>query len=167
MINIPSLKVTMVKTEKIIPYIKNSKKHPAEQIEKISNSILEFGFRQPLIIRSLDNPELISGHGRLLAAKRLGMLEVPVLFASDLSDVQIKAFRIADNRVSESEWDEIFLKEEILSLKDDEFDTEMTGFTDDELSKIGKKTVSFEIKEKEYDENIKTDQTCPKCGYKW
>lgn len=106
----------------IKPYKKNAKKHPTEQVEHIANSIREFGFRQPLVVDK-DNV-LVIGHGRLLAAKRLGMSEVPVVKADDLTDEQIKALRLADNKTNESEWDFSLLSAEI----EDILDIDMTKF---------------------------------------
>ena len=106
-----SLTVEYVAVSDIKPYKKNAKKHPAEQVEFIANSIREFGFRQPLVVDR--NNVLVIGHGRLLAAKKLGMTEVPVVKADDLTDEQIKALRLADNKTNESEWDVDLLSAEI------------------------------------------------------
>lgn len=90
-------------TKDLIPYSKNAKKHPAEQVRLIANSIREFGFQQPLVVDR--NNVVVIGHGRLLAAKRLKIEEVPVVVADELSDEQIRALRLADNSVAESDWD--------------------------------------------------------------
>lgn len=103
-------------------YSKNAKKHPADQVEHIANSIREFGFRQPLVIDK-DNV-LVIGHGRLLAAKKLGLDTVPCVRADDLTDEQIKALRLADNKTNESEWDFGLLDGEL----DDIFDIDMERF---------------------------------------
>lgn len=95
-------------------YAKNAKKHPEEQIKAIANSIKEFGFRQPLVLDK--NMEIIVGHGRLAAAKLLGMTTVPVVMADDLTEEQVKAFRLADNKTNESDWDFGLLAEEISDL---------------------------------------------------
>ena len=84
-------------------YEKNAKKHPQEQIDRIAKSIQDFGWRQNLLIDK-DNVVII-GHGRLLAARQLGLQAVPCMRVEDLSSEQIKALRLADNRVAESEWD--------------------------------------------------------------
>lgn len=103
-------------------YSRNAKKHPAEQVEHIANSIREFGFRQPLVIDK-DNV-LVIGHGRLLAATKLGLDSVPCVRADDLTDEQIKALRLADNKTNESEWDFDLLGGEL----DDIFDIDMSEF---------------------------------------
>ena len=106
----------------IKPYKQNAKKHPADQVEHIANSIREFGFRQPLVIDK-DNV-LVIGHGRLLAAKKLGIAEVPCVRADDLTEEQIKALRLADNKTNESEWDFDLLGGEL----DDILDIDMSQF---------------------------------------
>lgn len=116
------LKIEYLPVGSLKPYKKNAKKHPAEQIEHIANSIREFGFRQPLVIDK-DNV-LVIGHGRLLAAKKLGLDTVPCVRAGDLTEVQIKALRLADNKTNESEWDFDILGGEL----DDIFDIDMSEF---------------------------------------
>lgn len=112
----------------IKPYSKNAKKHPAEQVEHIANSIREFGFKQPLVIDK--DGVLVIGHGRLLAAKRLGMTEVPCVRADDLTDEQIKALRLADNKTNESEWDNGLLNIELDDITN--IDMGLFGFVFDE-----------------------------------
>lgn len=116
------LKIEYLPVGSLKPYEKNAKKHPAEQVEHIANSIREFGFRQPLVIDK-DNV-LVIGHGRLLAAKKLGLDTVPCVRADDLTDEQIKALRLADNKTNESEWDFDLLGGEL----DDIFDIDMEQF---------------------------------------
>lgn len=110
------MQITYKSTKDIKAYEKNAKKHPKEQVEYIANSITEFGFKIPIIIDS--NNVIVAGHGRLLAAKKLGLKEVPCIIADDLTPEQIKAFRLADNKVAESDWDNDLLGEELLDLKD-------------------------------------------------
>lgn len=103
-------------------YSRNAKKHPTDQVEHIANSIREFGFRQPLVIDKEN--VLVIGHGRLLAAKKLGLDTVPCVRADDLTDEQIKAFRLADNKVAESDWDMDLLGDEL----DEILDIDMSDF---------------------------------------
>ena len=105
------------------PYAKNAKKHPDEQVDKIARSIKEFGFKQPIVVDKKN--VVIIGHGRLLAAKRLGLLEVPVVVADDLTPEQVNALRLADNKVAESPWDDALVFEE---LQDITLDMEQFGF---------------------------------------
>jgi DNA modification methylase len=118
----------MISIDWIKPYAKNTKKHPENQINKIMESIKAFGFKQPILVNNFTDNVLVAGHGRLLAAQKLGLSEVPAISCEDLSETQIKAFRIADNRVAESEWDMDLLKDEFIDLKSLNFDLSLTGF---------------------------------------
>jgi len=123
------MEIKMVKVADIVPYENNAKKHPAEQVEHIANSIKEFGFRQPLV---LDRENVVVvGHGRLLAAQKLGMDEVPAICADDLSETQINALRLADNKTNESDWDEDELADEMRELQEF-FDMGAFGFDEPE-----------------------------------
>lgn len=110
------------------PYPQNAKKHPDNQVEFIANSIREFGFRQPLVIDK--DGVVVIGHGRLLAAKKLGLETVPCILADDLTDAQIKALRLADNKTNESEWDLEPLNIELSELMLD-YDMSQFGFIDE------------------------------------
>ena len=116
------MQIIEININDIQPYAKNAKKHPEQQVTHIANSIREFGFRQPLVIDK-DNI-LVIGHGRLEAAKRLGYDTVPCVRADDLTEDQIKALRLADNKTNESDWDFDFLDLEI----DDITDIDMSQF---------------------------------------
>ncbi|MBO8181069.1 MAG: site-specific DNA-methyltransferase [Archaeoglobus sp.] len=128
------LKIEHVPLDKIIPYVNNPKKHPEEQIKKIASSILEFGFKVPIIVDK--DYVIIVGHGRYEAAKRIGLKEVPVIVADDLSPAQVKAFRIADNKVAESDWDLDALAAELAQLKEIDYDLELTGYDEDEIKEL-------------------------------
>lgn len=127
------MNIQQISINDLKPYPQNAKKHPAEQVEHIANSIREFGWQQPIVVDK-DNVVVI-GHGRLLAAKKLGLKQVPVVKADGLSEQQIKALRIADNKLNESIWDSDLLK---FDLKDIIGDIDMTdfGFGDFELSSL-------------------------------
>ena len=107
------------------PYKKNAKKHDKKQVEQIANSIKEFGFTQPVIIDS--NNEVVAGHGRILGAKKAGLKEVPTVCLEELTEEQIKAYRLVDNKLNESEWDKKTLKEELDELYNS-FSMEDFGF---------------------------------------
>lgn len=141
-----TLKIEYLSKEELKPYVNNAKLHPAEQIEHIANSIREFGFRQPLVIDK-DNV-LVIGHGRLLAAKKLGIAEVPCVRADDLTDEQIKALRLADNKTNESEWDFDLLGGEL----DDILDIDMSQFGFD----VSVEEEPAEIVEDEIPEEVET-----------
>ena len=123
------MKVEEMKLSDLKPYEKNPRKND-RAVEPVANSIKEFGFRVPLVIDK-DNV-IVTGHTRYKAAKKLGLKTVPCIKADDLSDEQIKAFRLADNKVGEiSEWDTELLDlecEELLANSD--IDLELFGFTD-------------------------------------
>lgn len=156
------LKIEYLPVGSLKPYERNAKKHPAEQIEHIANSIREFGFRQPLVIDK-DNV-LVIGHGRLLAAKKLGLDTVPCVRAGDLTEDQIKALRLADNKTNESEWDFDFLGGEL----DDIFEIDMSEFGFDLEEEI-KPYIGDGVKE--YDPEDFSDEKfkceCPRCGFKF
>lgn len=114
--------IEFIKVSDLHPYEKNAKKHPADQVEHIANSIKEFGFQQPLVIDK-DNV-LIIGHGRLLASKKLKLEYVPCVRADNLTEEQVKALRLADNKTNESEWDIGFLGTEL----DDIINIDMSDF---------------------------------------
>ena len=119
--------IVYLRPDELKPYKKNAKKHPDDQVDHIANSIREFGFRQPIVVDA-DNVVVI-GHGRLLAAKKLGLDAVPVVRADDLTEAQIKALRLADNKTNESEWDFGLLDAELVDLALD-FDMADFGFDD-------------------------------------
>jgi DNA modification methylase len=120
--------------EDLIPYAKNSRTHSPEQTAQIAASIREFGFTNPVLIGS-DN-DIIAGHGRVLAARKLGLVEVPCIRLGYLTDAQKRAYVIADNKLAlNAGWDEELLKIELAGLRDDDgFDLGLTGFSEDELS---------------------------------
>jgi len=115
-------------------YPTNARKHSKEQIEQVACSITEFGFLNPVLIDQ--NSEIIAGHCRVLAAKKLGMKSVPTLTISHLNDAQVRAYRLADNKLVEnSTWNEELLRLELLELATDDitFDIEVTGFSTTEI----------------------------------
>ena len=124
------LKIVYKRVDEIIPYVNNPRKISQNAIDNVASSIKNFGFKVPIIIDK-DN-EIVAGHTRILAAKKLGMEEVPCIVADDLTDTQVKAFRIADNKTAEfSEWDFDLLEVELEGLGD-----EFTGFDIDELGEL-------------------------------
>ncbi len=123
------MNIQEINIDDLIPYHNNPRKNQA--IEKVADSIKEFGFQQPIVVDK--NMVVIVGHTRLLGAKKLGLGKVPIVIA-DLSDAKAKAYRIADNRVNEdSAWDNQLLQEELNKLLDFDVDLNITGFTNDEL----------------------------------
>ena len=126
------MKVQIVKIDKIIPYINNPRKN--QNVDKVANSIKEFGFRQPLVVDKDYN--IIVGHTRFQAAKQIGLKEVPIHIAN-LNKDQLKAYRIADNRVNqESEWDYQLLHNELKDLINEDYNMFTLGFEGLELENI-------------------------------
>jgi hypothetical protein len=123
---------TRVAVDKLIPYANNAKQHSDSQVTKIASSIREFGFLNPVLIDASYN--VIAGHGRILAAKKLQMDEVPCLFVEGLTDAQRKAYILADNRLSElGEWDMNLVGLELGELDADGFDVDLLGFDNIDL----------------------------------
>lgn len=124
--------VKQVGIELLIPYVNNAKKHSDEQVAKIASSIREFGFVNPVLIDKDYN--IIAGHGRVMAAKKLGMNNVPCVYVEGLTDAQRKAYILADNRLGElAQWDMELVGLELESLGADGFDTDLTGFDIDNV----------------------------------
>jgi ParB-like chromosome segregation protein Spo0J len=122
-------------TTDLIPYIRNSRAHSDAQVAQIAASIREFGFRVPVLIDA-DNG-IIAGHGRVLAALKLGMEEVPTIDGSDMTDVQRRMYVIADNKIAlNATWDEEILMLEIDDLRGLGADIELIGFDEKELSAL-------------------------------
>lgn len=116
-----------IKIENLQPYSMNSRTHSEHQIDQIVNSIKEFGFTNPLLIDEKNN--IIAGHGRLEAAKKLDFIEVPCIIIDNLSETQRKALIIADNKLAlNADWDIDLLKTEIEFLISQDFDLTLTGF---------------------------------------
>jgi len=114
----------------LLPYINNAKTHPEEQVVKIAASIKEFGFNAPILAD--EGNQIIAGHGRLLAAKKLNMDTVPVVRLDHLSETQKKAYILADNRLGEvggTEWDLDLVSLELEGLQELDFDIDLTGFS--------------------------------------
>lgn len=125
----------MRKVGDLIPYINNSRTHSDDQVAQIAASIKEFGWTNPILVDG-DN-SIIAGHGRLMAARKLKMDEVPTIELDYLTDVQRKALIIADNKLAlNSDWDLGLLSLELEELQGLDFDLALTGFSDDELAKL-------------------------------
>lgn len=121
--------------DELIPYCNNSRTHDESQILQIASSIKEFGFTNPVLIDE-DNG-IIAGHGRVLAARKLGINKVPSIKLSHLTDIQKKAYIIADNKIAlNAGWDEELLKNEIEQLIANDFDIDLIGFSDEEIDSL-------------------------------
>ena len=116
------------------PYARNAKQHGPDQVAKLAASMAEFGWTVPCLVA--EDGELIAGHGRVLAAEQLGLTEAPVIVLGHLTEAQRRAYRIADNRLAESPWDEALLSAELNELLAEDFDLSLVGFSDGELDKL-------------------------------
>jgi hypothetical protein len=127
------LEIIYKQVDELIPYVNNSRTHSDMQVTQIAASIKEFGFTNPILTDG-DNG-VIAGHGRLLAAKKLGLEQVPVIELHGLDEIKKKAYIIADNKLAlNSGWDNEILKLELDLLESNNFDFRITGFNDAELA---------------------------------
>lgn len=129
------MELTEADIEQLIPYARNARTHSDAQVAQIAASIKEFGFNNPVLIDG--DGGIIAGHGRVLAARKLGLLSVPVIKLGHLTDNQKMAYIIADNKLAlNAGWDIDLLKLEIEKLQESDFDNELLGFADYELNSI-------------------------------
>ena len=129
------LKIVQKPVDKLIPYINNSRTHSDEQIAQIAASIKEFGWTNPILVDGANG--IIAGHGRLMAARKLGYTEVPTIELKDLTETQRKAYIIADNRLAlNAGWDNEMLRLELAEIGDLGFDLELTGFSAEEITEL-------------------------------
>lgn len=139
--------VVYKKISEIIPYVNNPRNNELA-VDAVASSIKNFGFKVPIVIDG--GNEIINGHTRILAAKKLGMEEVPTIVADDLTDEQIKAFRLADNKVGElATWDEELLQAELEELSGLSVDMSQYGFTDEDFQ-----DVENQVEEDDYEEEL-------------
>lgn len=125
--------IKKVDVQKLIPYVNNAKVHSEDQVTKIASSIREFGFLSPVLIDKDFN--IIAGHGRVMAAKKLDLNEVPCVFVEGLSEAQRKAYILADNRLGElADWNMELVTSELEALQDMNFDIDLTGFDINEFT---------------------------------
>ena len=129
------MKIKQTPIDELIPYASNSRTHSDEQVAQIAASIKEFGFNNPVLLDKENG--IIAGHGRVLAARKLGLKEVPTIELSHLTDTQRKAYVIADNKLAlNAGWDMELLSLEMGDLRDEGFDLSLIGFNDDELANM-------------------------------
>jgi ParB-like chromosome segregation protein Spo0J len=163
------LQIEYKSTDELIPYVNNSRTHSESQVTQIAASIKEFGFTNPILTDGTNG--VIAGHGRLLAAKKLGMKSVPVIELHGLDEIKKKAYVIADNKIAlNSSWDIELLSLEIDALKQFDYEIEKLGFSDDDLLRLSNdldllrmKNMSDDIEEeeKESSDNKNSDELFP------
>jgi DNA modification methylase len=129
------LNVQQIALEQLVPYARNARTHSDSQVAQIAGSIAEFGFVNPVLVGG-DNV-IIAGHGRIMAAKKLGLQTVPTIKLDHLTENQRRALVIADNKIAENAgWDEELLRLELQNLADEDFDLDLLGFDDVELDDL-------------------------------
>src|SRR5437868_6008244 len=134
MVKPPETQVQSWKVEKLVFYARNPRKNDAA-VDRMCGSIREFGFKIPCLVRS--DGELIDGHLRLKAARKLGITEIPVILCDEWSPAQVKAFRLMVNRsVTWADWDEDLLALELQEIQESDLDLSLTGFEDEELARL-------------------------------
>lgn len=159
----PDLKVVKIATEELLEYPDNAKLHPHEQVDQIANSIEEFGFNSPILAwhNADGEPEIVAGHGRLMAAKKLGLEELPVVFLDHMSDEQRRAYILIDNKLTmNSDFDFEILADELGALSS--FDMTDFGFQSFVMPDID--DLFVDAPEEEGREKVKTAK-CPECGH--
>jgi hypothetical protein len=130
-----TLQITYRRVDSLIPYVRNARTHSDEQVAQIAGSIKEFGFTNPVLIE--ESGGIIAGHGRVMAAQRLGLAEVPTITLPQMTDAQRRAYILADNKLAlNAGWDINMLKVELGELNALDFDLTLTGFSLDELGKL-------------------------------
>lgn len=154
------LKIEYVKVDELIPYVNNPRKND-HAVDAVASSIKNFGFKVPIVIDK--GNEIVTGHTRLLAAKKLDMEKVPVIIADDLSEAQVRAFRLADNKVGElADWDFEALELELEELKASDL---FTGFDEFEINSL---TSAIDVDQFFEDAGEHHSEpkliTCPHCG---
>ena len=130
-----TVQLETIAIDRLIPYARNSRTHSDEQVAQVAASIREFGFTNPVLIDGEGG--IIAGHGRVMAARKLGMADVPCIRLAHLSDAQKRAYIIADNTLAlNAGWDEEILALELLDLRGEDFALPLSGFTSEELEQI-------------------------------
>lgn len=148
----------------LIPYARNARTHSDRQIDQIAASIEAFGFNNPVLVD--EGGCIIAGHGRVLAAQKLGLEQVPTIRIEHLDDSQRRAFILADNRIAENaKWDTDLLSLEVADLSELEMDLSLTGFTDAEINKLLASTLTPETGEDELPET--SEETVSQPGDLW
>jgi ParB-like chromosome segregation protein Spo0J len=164
------MKIETIKTSDLIPYARNSRTHSESQVAQIAGSIREFGFSNPVLIDAENG--IIAGHGRVLAAQKLGMDKVPCVRLSHLTDSQKRAYIIADNKLAlNAGWDEEMLALELGELREVDFDLGLTGFDADEIERFlnpPERDENPDSSTKEIDtDGFEMECKCPKCGFEF
>lgn len=152
------MEITKRRLADIVPYAANAKKHDKTQINNVAESIKQYGFVQPIVIDR--DGVIVIGHCRALAAKKLGMEEVPCVCVDDLTPEQVNALRLVDNKSNESDWDFDLLAEELSKADMSAFDFDFGQ--DEDIPDFHTEDPAPTPAQK--DKNL---ISCPKCGFAW
>lgn len=165
----PADRVTRLKVANLVPYARNARLHTSAQVDQLAAAMQRFGFTNPVIVD--ERGEIIAGHGRVMAALRLGYDEVPGVEIADgeWSEEDVRAYRIWDNQSALlSDWSPEMLRIELSDLKMAEYPLELTGFPEASLVQFMANPNPQPPEEfGEVGEDIYTEHSCPKCGYVW
>ena len=165
------MKIESLPIERLIPYARNSRTHSDAQIAQVAASIREFGFTNPVLIDGEDG--IIAGHGRVLAARKLGLVEVPCIRLAHLSETQKRAYIIADNKLAlNAGWDEEMLGLELAELREEDFDLDVLGFDNFAIEQFlnppERNDEAPESSGGEIDvDGMQMECACPKCGFEF
>ena len=164
-------KIEQIETGKLIPYARNSRTHSEAQVAQIAGSIREFGFTSPVLIDAENG--IIAGHGRIMAAQKLGLKDVPCIRLDHLTETQRKAYVIAENKLAlNSGWDEEMLGLELADLREMDFDLDLLGFDNFAIEQfLNPPEQNEEAPESSGGEidvdGMQMECACPKCGFEF
>ena len=165
------MKIESLPIERLIPYARNSRTHSDAQVAQVAASIREFGFTNPVLIDAEDG--IIAGHGRVLAARKLGLEKVPCIRLAHLSETQKRAYIIADNKLAlNAGWDEEMLALELAELREVDFDLDLTGFDSFAIEQFLNPPERNDEPPESSGGEIDVDAmemscACPKCGFEF
>jgi ParB-like chromosome segregation protein Spo0J len=164
------MKIEQLPTADLIPYAKNTRTHSEIQIQQIAGSIREFGFTNPVLIDAENG--IIAGHGRVMAAQKLGLAKVPCIRLAHLTDTQKRAYIIADNKLAlNAGWDEELLGLELADLREADFDLGLLGFDAEGIEAAlnpPERDETPDSSSQEIDvDGMEMECQCPKCGFEF
>ena len=165
------MKIEQIPTADLIPYARNTRTHSPEQVAQIAGSIREFGFTNPVLIDAENG--IIAGHGRVMAASKLGLAKVPCIRLAHLTDTQKRAYIIADNKLAlNAGWDEEMLGLELADLREADFDLDVLGFDNFAIEQFlnppERNEEAPESSGGEIDvDGMQMECACPKCGFEF
>ncbi len=163
------MEIQQIQLDRLIPYARNARTHSPEQVAEIAASIKEFGFNNPILLR--DDLTIVAGHGRTLAARKLGMESVPCVFLSHLTEAQARAYVLVDNQVAtHAGWDLELLRVELDEVGASGFDPGLLGFGDQDFSALfGHPGTQEDAETPNAGQEEVSPQVvnCPKCGHQF